>query len=143
MAQEHPDTRVVLVLSAKRSLLSETCRGRLRASSMPMGLALSPGFVDPHSHVDLNILVHPLAENMIMQGITTFIGCNCGHCRAPLSGPEYATRWNEYLGLGPEDCVESDWHTFGEFLARVESVRSGNEFCPTRRSWRNPPDCDG
>ncbi len=107
------------------------------------GMVLSPGFVDPHSHVDLNVLVRPLAENMIMQGITTFIGCNCGHCRAPLRGPEYATRWNEYLGLGPDECVESDWHTFDEFLTRVEFVRSGDEFCPARRAWCNPPDRDG
>ena len=94
------------------------------------GLALSPGFVDPHSHVDLNVLVHPLAENMIMQGVTTFIGCNCGHCRAPLSGPQYASRWNEYLGLAPEECVEADWHTFGEYLARVESSGLAMNFVP-------------
>ena len=94
------------------------------------GLALSPGFVDPHSHVDLNVLVHPLAENLIMQGVTTFIGCNCGHCRAPLSGPQYASRWNEYLGLAPEECVEADWHTFGEFLARVESSGLAMNFVP-------------
>ena len=102
MVQEHLDTGAVLALSAKRSLLSERCQGRQRASIDAHGLALSPGFVDPHSHVDLNVLVHPLAENLIMQGVTTFIGCNCGHCRAPLSGPQYATRWNEYLGLGSD-----------------------------------------
>ncbi|MBN1313949.1 MAG: hypothetical protein JXA42_00710, partial [Anaerolineales bacterium] len=85
------------------------------------GLVTSPGFVDPHSHVDLNILQEPLAENLLMQGVTTFIGCNCGHCRAPLRGQQYAARWNEYLGLAPDDCVDADWRTFGEFLARVES----------------------
>jgi N-acyl-D-amino-acid deacylase len=94
------------------------------------GLVVSPGFVDPHSHADLNILEEPLAENLIMQGVTTFIGCNCGHCRAPLRGPEYATRWNEYLGLPPDACADADWHTFGEFLSRVESSGLALNFVP-------------
>ena len=60
------------------------------------GLIVSPGFVDPHSHADLNILDEPLAENLIMQGVTSFIGCNCGHCRAPLratGAPRSGVAW--------------------------------------------------
>ncbi len=94
------------------------------------GLILSPGFVDPHSHLDLNILQYPLAENLIMQGVTTFIGCNCGHCRAPLRGPEYASRWNEYLGLDADDCVDADWRTLGEFLSKVETAGLSINFVP-------------
>ena len=47
------------------------------------GLVVCPGFVDPHSHADLNIMEYPLAENFIMQGVTTFIGGNCGLSPAP------------------------------------------------------------
>ncbi len=47
------------------------------------GLFASPGFIDPHSHADLNVLEYPLAENLIMQGITTFVGGNCGLSPAP------------------------------------------------------------
>ncbi|MDT8370142.1 MAG: amidohydrolase family protein [Longimicrobiales bacterium] len=35
------------------------------------GLALAPGFVDIHSHADLNLLIEPRAESRIRQGITT------------------------------------------------------------------------
>jgi N-acyl-D-amino-acid deacylase len=94
------------------------------------GLTVSPGFVDPHSHADLNILQEPLAENLIMQGVTTFIGCNCGHCRAPLRGPQYASRWNEYLGLAPDACLDADWRTFGEFLDKVETSGLALNFVP-------------
>ncbi len=94
------------------------------------GLVVSPGFVDPHSHVDLNILQEPLAENMIMQGVTTFIGCNCGHCRAPLRDPQYASRWSEYVGLDPDHYPEATWRTFGEFLDRVESTGLSLNFVP-------------
>ncbi len=94
------------------------------------GLVLSPGFVDPHSHVDLNILQQPLAENMIMQGVTTFIGCNCGHCRAPLRDPLYGSRWSEYVGHDPSPDPDATWHTFGEYLDRVESTGLSLNFVP-------------
>ncbi len=94
------------------------------------GLIISPGFVDPHSHADLNILHEPLAENLIMQGVTSFIGCNCGHCRAPLRGPQYASRWNEYLGIESDSCPDADWRTLDEFLARVETSGLALNFVP-------------
>jgi len=47
------------------------------------GLVSCPGFIDPHSHADLTILNYPLAENLVMQGITTFVGGNCGLSMAP------------------------------------------------------------
>ena len=48
------------------------------------GLVASPGFIDPHSHADVSIMQFPLAENLVMQGITTFVGGNCGTSPAPL-----------------------------------------------------------
>ncbi len=48
------------------------------------GLVTCPGFIDPHSHADFTIMQYPLAENLIMQGITTFVGGNCGMSQAPL-----------------------------------------------------------
>jgi len=47
------------------------------------GLFVCPGFVDPHSHADTTIMEYPLAENLIMQGITTFVGGNCAMSLAP------------------------------------------------------------
>ena len=41
-------------------------------------LVTCPGFIDAHSHADLNILQYPSAESMVMQGVTTFCGGNCG-----------------------------------------------------------------
>jgi N-acyl-D-aspartate/D-glutamate deacylase len=48
------------------------------------GLVSCPGFIDPHSHADLSIMDCPLAENLVMQGITTFLGGNCSESPAPL-----------------------------------------------------------
>lgn len=108
--------------------------GALEATATRMidgsGLVVSPGFVDPHSHADLNILDQPLAENLMMQGVTSFIGCNCGHCRAPLRGPHYASRWSEYVGLDANPNPDAGWHTMAEFLTRVETSGLALNFVP-------------
>ena len=42
------------------------------------GLALTPGFVDVHSHSDARMLQIPTGDSKISQGITTDISGNCG-----------------------------------------------------------------
>ena len=43
---------------------------------------VTPGFIDIHSHCDRHIAELPGAENYLLQGVTTFLGGNCGGCRA-------------------------------------------------------------
>lgn len=42
------------------------------------GMAVSPGFVDIHTHTDDNLIEAPLGDSRIFQGVTTDIGGNCG-----------------------------------------------------------------
>ncbi|MFT3784985.1 MAG: D-aminoacylase [Tepidisphaeraceae bacterium] len=42
------------------------------------GLVVAPGFIDVHTHVDDDILQHPLAENFVRDGVTTIVSGNCG-----------------------------------------------------------------
>ncbi|MGB9683052.1 MAG: N-acyl-D-amino-acid deacylase family protein [bacterium] len=42
------------------------------------GLFVTPGFIDIHSHSDLNIREAPSMENMLRQGVSTQIVGNCG-----------------------------------------------------------------
>ena len=53
------------------------------------GLVTCPGFIDPHSHADMTIMKYPLAENLVMQGITTFLGGMCGISLAPRGKDNY------------------------------------------------------
>ena len=48
------------------------------------GDVVSPGFIDAHGHADHTILLYPLAESYVEQGVTTCIGGNCGFAPAPL-----------------------------------------------------------
>jgi len=72
------------------------------------GLIVCPGFIDPHSHADMSIKQFPLAENLVAQGITSFLGGNCGLSPAPrknltfkewLSNIEQATFTVNYIPL--------------------------------------------
>jgi N-acyl-D-amino-acid deacylase len=76
------------------------------------GLVLCPGFVDPHSHSDRVISRYPLDENAVMQGITTFVGGNCGGTMAPVKDEE------------------GGWRTFGEWLSQVEEVGMAVNYAP-------------
>ena len=42
------------------------------------GLAVSPGFIDLHTHADRNIRDNPDIENYLRQGVTTVLAGNCG-----------------------------------------------------------------
>ena len=50
------------------------------------GLALSPGFIDVHSHSDELWLADSRCLSKITQGVTTEVGGNCGTSAAPLAG---------------------------------------------------------
>ena len=44
-----------------------------------------PGFIDIHTHTDTELLVNPLAESKIRQGVTTEVAGNCGSTPFPLN----------------------------------------------------------
>ena len=48
------------------------------------GLAVTPGFVDLHSHAVRGVTRHPLAENYLHQGVTTAIGGPDGSSPLPI-----------------------------------------------------------
>lgn len=49
------------------------------------GQALTPGFIDIHTHADRPLLDNPRAENRILQGITLEVGGQCGSSPGPSS----------------------------------------------------------
>jgi N-acyl-D-amino-acid deacylase len=80
------------------------------------GRAVSPGFIDTHSHTDALYLVNPRAESKIRQGVTTELTGQCGNQSAPLYGvAKGATK-----KLANEYGVSVDWETFGQFCDRLE-----------------------
>ncbi|MGM0420621.1 MAG: N-acyl-D-amino-acid deacylase family protein [Bacillota bacterium] len=63
-------------------------QGKTNARISAEGLAVTPGFIDPHVHEEIAILTGAEMTDYIKQGVTTLISGNCGHSVHP--GPAEA-----------------------------------------------------
>lgn len=81
------------------------------------GLIVCPGFIDSHSHGELDLLTCPTADNKIMQGITTEINGNCGTSAAPLLGAAEAKVLDQL-----DDPSLLTWETFGGYLDAIDNL---------------------
>jgi len=72
------------------------------------GLVVAPGFIDTHSHSDLQILIEPEVMPKVMQGITTEMLGQDGISMAPLP-VEYISPWRKNLAGLDGDSDEIDW----------------------------------
>ena len=117
------------------------------------GLIALPGFIDAHSHGDWTLLWYPQCENYIMQGVTTFIGGQCGGSPAPLGDHmRLPTLLSDHLvdldpykyyprkPFYPIDQVNEwmneifgwdiDWRTMGGFFEKVEKTGISMNYAP-------------
>jgi len=79
------------------------------------GLHVAPGFIDPHTHSDLPLLVDPRAESKIRQGVTTEVVGNCGFSAAPLLGDAM----EETRAKAENLELDITWTGMGEYLDRL------------------------
>ncbi len=117
------------------------------------GLTALPGFIDAHSHADWALLWYPMAQSHIMQGITTFVGGQCGGSPAPL-GDYIRIPWllNDHLmkfdpykyyprkPYYPLETVNEwmmetygwnlDWKTMGDYFKTVEKTGISINYAP-------------
>jgi N-acyl-D-aspartate/D-glutamate deacylase len=117
------------------------------------GKYVTPGFIDPHSHADLNLLVWPENEAKTMQGITTTISGNCGFSPAPiknvwtfaaweyklihLATPQYYTEIAFFHDLEKMKAqfkkvydYDVDYETMGEFFRKAENTGFSINYYP-------------
>ncbi|MEW5736199.1 MAG: amidohydrolase family protein [Thermodesulfobacteriota bacterium] len=107
-------------IAAIGNLSSATARKRVPAS----GLALCPGFVDVHTHADMALhqpKYEKLVEPLVRQGITTFVGGNCGAGLAPISEENARFQYQFYdIFLGGDQSRDITWKSFGDMLSVFE-----------------------
>lgn len=86
------------------------------------GLAVAPGFIDIHSHVDW-LLALPdhdaVLAPMLAQGITTVVSGNCGHSPAPVTDASVpmVDHSSEVLR---DSLFPYRWRSMAEFLSALE-----------------------
>lgn len=83
------------------------------------GLAVSPGFVDTHSHCDLVGLSNRQLAPKLRQGITTDLLGQDGLSEAPIRAGD-VDHWRTHLaGLNDDPEVDWTWRSFGEYFNRI------------------------
>jgi N-acyl-D-amino-acid deacylase len=94
--------------------------GTAKAEIDAHGMAVTPGFIDVHSHDDAAVIRDPRVDFKIMQGVTTDVAGNCGAGVAPAND---AFRQFYATGVGPI-LGETDlpWSTTAEYFAAVDEA---------------------
>jgi N-acyl-D-aspartate/D-glutamate deacylase len=83
------------------------------------GLAVTPGFIDIHSHSDYTLLMDPRAVSAIHQGVTTEVVGNCGFGCFPIRDPQVDRR----AIYGYSEELPITWSTAGEYFEALEAAR--------------------
>ncbi len=83
------------------------------------GLAVTPGFIDIHSHSDYTLLIDPRAMSAIAQGVTLEVIGNCGFGCAPIADPRLAA--NAIYGF--DNSIPLTWQNIGGYLEKLEAAR--------------------
>ncbi len=81
-----------------------------------IGLAVSPGFIDVHSHDDFAVLLDPLMTFKVMQGVTIDVVGNCGSGVIPFEAG--LARFRRF----DPDAAPPTWDSFATYMARVDEV---------------------
>lgn len=101
--------------------IAETGREEVDAS----GKVVSPGFIDPHTHFDAQLLWDGFAKPALSHGVTTIVPGNCSLSLAPLKADHRMrlvgmfNQIEEMPYKAFREGVVWDWETFAEYITRI------------------------
>ncbi len=115
--------------SADVLLLGDRIAGIFRGGRRPAadrvvdisGLVIAPGFIDMHTHSDLQVLVNPDHTSKLSQGVTTEVLGQDGLSYAPVDGPTLMELRAQLKGWNDDPPgFDWNWRSVGEYLRRLD-----------------------
>jgi N-acyl-D-aspartate/D-glutamate deacylase len=106
--------------------------GRGRRTIDADGMIVAPGFIDVHTHYDVQVFWDPALTPSPLHGVTTVIGGNCGFSVAPLdaSAASYLLPMLARVEGMPQSSLEAgvpwDWTSTADYLDRLEGALGVN-----------------
>jgi N-acyl-D-aspartate/D-glutamate deacylase len=95
------------------------------------GLAVTPGFIDGHTHMDAQMHWDPIGTNSCWHGVTTVVMGNCGFSIAPVrAGQQHLVARNleraeDISGAAMNAGIDWRWEGFDQYLDVVEALPMG------------------
>lgn len=96
------------------------------------GLAVSPGFIDPHTHLDAQLFWDPLGTSSCFHGVTSVIVGNCGLSLAPAKAEDRDAVIKSFVRVEAisrrvlEKGIEWKWTSTAEYLSALNDRLSIN-----------------
>jgi N-acyl-D-amino-acid deacylase len=90
------------------------------------GKVVAPGFIDPHTHFDAQLLWDGACKPAVEHGVTTIVPGNCSLSLAPLKAEhrnKLAGMFNQIEEMPQkafDEGVTWDWETFPEYVERIK-----------------------
>lgn len=92
------------------------------------GLIVAPGFIDTHSHSDIDVLNSPFEPNKVRQGITTEIAGHCGFSLFPIL-KDKINNFQTILAAYNKK-YDLDWFDAKDFFDKVQGKGLGFNYVP-------------
>jgi N-acyl-D-amino-acid deacylase len=105
----------IAILNGKIAHIKPKLSTQAKTTIDAKGLYLSPGFIDVHTHDDMQLIEHPDMFAKISQGITTVIVGNCGISASPIR--PHGDMPDPLNLLGPKASFK-----YGNFVDYVKAV---------------------
>ncbi|MFG2044525.1 amidohydrolase family protein [Dactylosporangium sp. NPDC048998] len=91
------------------------------------GQVVAPGFIDAHSHSDLVLMVDPMLEMKVRQGVTTEILGVDGLSYAPFEDPADLMRFVRLnAGIAGQPDIDYSWRSVADLLERYDGSTAVN-----------------
>lgn len=120
-----PSYRADVAVTANRIVKIGAVAEKGRREIDAGGKVVAPGFIDPHTHFDAQLLWDGYGKPALSHGVTTIVPGNCSLSLAPLKAEhrmKLVGMFNQIEEMPYKAFKEGvvwDWETFSEYLTRI------------------------